>query len=448
MLKLPHLLRVLSLAGPAAGPALQASLQASLLASLLAGLLSASASAQSCPNPDFLEPNNTCATASTSLQGAGTAQAMDINLSSGDLDHFIVPLQPGERVTMTMNFSHAVADLDFFLYLATGGSCGAELDRSESVTDVETVTYTNASNAAIDVIGKATWYGTVSGAPCNQYDITLVVDASPCGMDDSFEDNDSCSTANFALPFGKYTDLFVSDVDEDFWSLSLFPGGGIMAWIDFEHDDGDLDLRVFDVTNGCPGVQLASSLSTSDQEIVEVLNQTGALQRIVVQVQYYPNDGGCNTYDLTVGDIEPGSFFYDICDPTSNSTGQPSSIGVSGTPFVSNNDIRLSVGNLPLNSVGFFLNSRGYGEVTPPGAQGDICINSGGIGRFSRPGEILVAAGPPSVDLQIDLTNIPRAGTVASIQPGEIWCFQYWHRDSINGVPTSNLSGGIALRLQ
>ncbi|MEM8713835.1 MAG: hypothetical protein AAGG01_23070, partial [Planctomycetota bacterium] len=125
-----------------------------------------------------------------------------------------------------------------------------------------------------------------------------------------------------------------------------------------------------------------------------------------------------------------------------------SSFGVVGTPFVSNNDILFVVNDLPLNSIGFFLNSRGVGYVTPPGAQGELCINSGGIGRFSRPGEVLQAFGPPSVELQIDLTDIPRSGMVESIQPGEIWCFQYWHRDSIGGMPTSNLSGAIMLRLQ
>ena len=418
-----------------------------LTASATLGLC-ASAAGQSCPNPDFLEPNDTCATASTSLVGAGTATATDLNLTPTDEDHFFVPLLPGETATIEMTFLHNMADLDLELYEAgVGGTCGTLLDSSTSISDMELVMYTNTGTSPIDVIGRSYWFSSGIGATCSEYDVTITVDASPCGMDDIYEPNDSCS-APAGLPFGLIEDLHCSDASEDFYQIFLDDGAGLLLRIDFEHDDGDLDLWLYDITSGCPGTVLDSSRSVTDREEIIWANNTGSTVEVVVRVEYFPSDGGCNTYDLTIGDREPFLFYYDVCDANVNSSGNIASIGASGVPVAANNDMRLSVNQLPLNSIGMFVNSTGMGYVSPSNSVGRLCINQGGVGRFNRPGEIQVAAGPPSVDLQLDLTNLARPGGSASVQSGETWYFQYWHRDTVNGMATSNFTGAIAIPFQ
>lgn len=420
-----------------------------LLLTLAATLVSSTpAFAQSCPNPDFLEPNDTCATASTSLVGAGTATATDLNLTPTDEDHFIVPVLPGETATISMTFLHNRADLDLDLYeVAAGQTCGTLLTVSQSITDMEQVMYTNSSTSPVEVIARAYWFSSGIGATCSEYDVTITVDPSVCGMDDTYEPNDSCSMP-VNLPFGLIEDLHCSDASEDFYTLFLNDGDGLLLRIDFEHDDGDLDLWLYDITSGCPGTVLDSSRSVTDREEIIWANDTGATVEIVARVEYFPSDGGCNTYDFTIGDREPFLFYYDVCDATVNSSGNIAGIGASGVPAAANNDMRLSVNQLPLNSIGMFVNSTGMGYVSPSNSVGRLCINQGGVGRFNRPGEIQVAAGPPSVDLQLDLTDIPRPGAPVSIQSGETWYFQYWHRDTVNGIATSNFTGAIAIPFQ
>ena len=420
-----------------------------LLTASAALVMSASASAQSCPTPDFLEPNDTCATASTSVLGAGVATATDLNLTPTDVDHFIVPLLPGETATIEMTFLHNTADLDLELYEAgAGGSCGTLLATSASVTDMEQVMYTNTGAGPIDVIGRSYWFSSGIGATCSEYDVMITVDASPCGVDDIYEPNDSCSAAA-QLPFALVEDLHCSQASEDYYTLFVSDGGGLLLRIDFEHDDGDLDLWLYDITGGCPGTILDSSRSVTDREEIIWKNDTGSTVEVVVYVEYFPSDGGCNTYDFTIGDREPFLFYYDVCDPqTPNSTGVFAQIGASGVPVAANNDMRLTVNQLPLNSIGMFVNSMGMGYVSPSNSVGRLCINQGGVGRFNRPGEIQVAAGPPSVDLQLDLTNLARPSGSTSVQAGETWFFQYWHRDTVAGMATSNFTGAIAIPFQ
>jgi hypothetical protein len=48
----------------------------------------------------------------------------------------------------------------------------------------------------------------------------------------------------------------------------------------------------------------------------------------------------------------------------------------------------------------------------------------------------------------IDLTTIPTPTGFVAAQPGEMWQFQAWFRDSIGGQATSNFTDGLSITLQ
>ncbi|MFT7075363.1 MAG: hypothetical protein ACJA0P_001366 [Planctomycetota bacterium] len=93
-----------------------------------------------------------------------------------------------------------------------------------------------------------------------------------------------------------------------------------------------------------------------------------------------------------------------------------------------------------------FLGSRSSGWV--PAGGGRICVG-GEIGRFLGPGEVQMASAIGQAQLVLDLTSLPNPvmGTI-SAQASEVWRFQAWHRDSVIGIPTSNVTNALAIQLQ
>tara|TARA_R110002126_G_scaffold64513_22_gene165288 strand:+ start:4859 stop:5830 length:972 start_codon:yes stop_codon:yes gene_type:complete len=70
--------------------------------------------------------------------------------------------------------------------------------------------------------------------------------------------------------------------------------------------------------------------------------------------------------------------------------------------------------------------------------QGLPALNS--LGQFSNTGVLLNISGTSVSGTGFDVpTELPFAGPIQSIQPGETWHFQYWHRDQ-NPVSTANFS--------
>lgn len=396
---------------------------------------------QHCPGADAFEPNDSCAQA-RDLGTAGITIYPDLTCGPSDDDWFSRTLQPGERLTAAISFPHSVADLDLQLV----GACGSTLDSSASVTNDEQVEYTNTTGAPRDVQVRAYFFSAPGGTTCGEYDLTVTVEdtSDPC-QDDGFEDNDSCGAGFLITNYGIVTDLVVKDGDDDHFTVVVDPGETIFTRIRFDHAEGDLDLWLIDQAD-C-STTLASSRSVTDDESVTWTNSGAAPRTIDVWVEHFTADGGCNDYEINFGFGD--GLALQVCDGGVNSVGVRSRLGVVGTPFASNNDILLVVNELPAGTFGIFFNSPAMGVLFPPGASGPICINSGGIGRFQRPGEIVQASSQGSVELQIDLTDLPRPGGSISVAPGDIWFFQYWHRDlDLNGLPTSNFSSAAAVAFQ
>ncbi|MEL6715862.1 MAG: hypothetical protein AAFP86_18930 [Planctomycetota bacterium] len=204
-----------------------------------------------CTSDDVLENFDACDDALT-LPPAPTVEYAQLAVLSGDEDWFDVFVPPGATFQADIAFVDADGDIDMTLVDATGGGCGTTLQTSQSTSDAESVLFTNAGASPMDLrVGVYLFSGT-----CNTYSLDWSVTAAP---DDALEDNDDlCSPTISAAP-GVYEDLVVYDADSDYYLQQLDPGGRIRYTIDFAHADGDLDMRLWDVTNGCASATLIAS---------------------------------------------------------------------------------------------------------------------------------------------------------------------------------------------
>ena len=140
-------------------------------------------------------------------------------------------------------------------------------------------------------------------------------------------------------------------------------------------------------------------------------------------------------------------FISPICSGVPNSTGVGAMLEISGSPALVDNDVTLSVNQLPLNSLGYFVTSMETGIVVNPGGSfGTLCIASSAMGRFA--GNVLNSGSTGQVSFSPDLTAIPTPTGAVSSMVGDTRCFQLWYRDALLGFPISNFSGASCLIIQ
>ncbi|MCP3917308.1 MAG: hypothetical protein GY711_17315 [bacterium] len=143
-------------------------------------------------------------------------------------------------------------------------------------------------------------------------------------------------------------------------------------------------------------------------------------------------------------DVSKSRLGSKYCSPAlPNSSGAPGVISVSGSAAVDANDLTLRATDLPAGEFGYFLVGSSQGQMTPPGSQGVLCLACSGspgctgIGRFSRPGMIVLG---PTGSLTLDLTFLPLSPPVM-VQPGDVWNFQCWYRD----LGSSNFTDAVSV---
>ena len=138
----------------------------------------------------------------------------------------------------------------------------------------------------------------------------------------------------------------------------------------------------------------------------------------------------------------PGSLY---CTAAPNSSGFVGLVEPQGSLVVSDDDFSLRAGSLPTHAFGYFIGSTQSGFVTnPAGSAGNLCLG-GSIGRFNRPGEILSSGAGGEFTLALDLMDMPTPTGSVAVQANETWYFQAWHRDSVQGVTTSNFTRGLSV---
>ena len=152
--------------------------------------------------------------------------------------------------------------------------------------------------------------------------------------------------------------------------------------------------------------------------------------------------------DETLSDFDfgygPPIIGSKICTPAvDNSTGFFGRLSASGSASIGSNNLRLTGSMLPVGSLGYFIASRVPGFIQGPGGSfGNLCVLPP-IGRY------LAFAGPVAPDgtfsMDVDATAIPQPTSTAIAQPGETWYFQFWHRDAVLGLATSNFTAGLRI---
>ena len=235
------------------------------------------------------------------------------------------------------------------------------------------------------------------------------------------------------------------------------------------------DVRVFEgnvlLGNGPSSVPLVSAgagvivrHNLSNRAIPGTMNTLGVASFWSVQtLRLLPDSAAINLLPVSYG-MDPdgtrkdaGAFPFEFdycgvgcdgpigtpsCTALPNSTGAPSTIHGYGSAVISTDRLVLNVEGLPTGAFGYFIASLTPGYV--PGAGGSagaICVG-GSVLRFSD-SPLQTTPNFGSVSFRPRLGDFP-AGNV--VQPGDLWYFQYWHRDAGPSMPTSNFSPSLAVQ--
>ena len=133
----------------------------------------------------------------------------------------------------------------------------------------------------------------------------------------------------------------------------------------------------------------------------------------------------------------PGELGEPYCTANPNSSGVAGATGATGSIVAANDDVTLTVRDLPPGQFGIFAVSRAAGDL--PVGGGVLCLG-GTIGRLDAPGQVFQADATGAAAVPIALGAIPQGTGSVPVLPGETWNFQAWHRDVVGGGATSNLA--------
>jgi hypothetical protein len=236
------------------------------------------------PRDDAFEPNNSSAAA------ALVAPGLHSNLECKDDDWYQIVVTEESNIKVHVNFTNATGDLDMVLT----DSSGAQLDKSESTADSETV----RKNAVAPGSYRVRVFG-YSGAKA-PYSMIVTVEATGNGAsngnnsnngDDAFEDNDSQGSAA-VITVGIHPNLVCKDKD---WYKITVPSNSTLTFkISFQNAAGDLDM----VLTNAAGTVLERSETTTDIEAVRKSNLSAG----TYYVRIYGYQGAQAPYDLTVSE--------------------------------------------------------------------------------------------------------------------------------------------------
>ncbi|MEL6427749.1 MAG: right-handed parallel beta-helix repeat-containing protein [Planctomycetota bacterium] len=207
----------------------------------------------------------------------------------------------------------------------------------------------------------------------------------------------------------------------------------------------DVDPRFEDAAGGDLSLQPASpAIDRASGQGVASNELDVARRHRAVDVAGVPNLGG-SSVDLGAIEFTSAIGENDGCDPVPNSTGVPGRIFAQGSTAATDGDLALDADRLPSGQFGMFLVSRQLGFMPMAGGLGTLCLG-GNVGRLNRPGQIQSASPAGRISITVDPAALPQASAFVSVQPGETWRFQLWHRDLLGGAPTNNLTGLVSIR--
>lgn len=154
-------------------------------------------------------------------------------------------------------------------------------------------------------------------------------------------------------------------------------------------------------------------------------------------------------YDNLLVEARPALVTSLVCAGEVNSTGASASLEALGSIVAADNDLTLSMSGLPDSVMGLMINTAedAMSLVTVTnvgGGQGTLCIGSFTLGR-----SMMVAADAAGLaSLDVDLTAIPTNLALVPAMAGDTYHWQFWYRDTVGGMPTSNLTDAISVTFQ
>lgn len=143
---------------------------------------------------------------------------------------------------------------------------------------------------------------------------------------------------------------------------------------------------------------------------------------------------------VPVAPIGPVAFpegeALNYCTSTPNSTGSRAFLGCANNFSICQNQMCLSVFDVPSGVTGLFF--YGGQPTQVPMANGFLCVSPFHPGLYRLP--TVKTDVYNSGHLQLDFPSLPSAG---KITPGSTWYFQFWFRDAAGGGAGSNFSDGL-----
>jgi Lysyl oxidase/Bacterial pre-peptidase C-terminal domain len=233
---------------------------------------------------DHLEENNSFATA-TDLGLAGDHSEVGLSLhESGDADYFKITAAADGQIDIAIFFSNVLGDINLAVY------DGDQVLLSDSTST------NNFEDVSVAALAGETYYIQVYGhlgAASAAYFLSIDGPGSPA---DNFESNDDFNTA---YPLGVVGDLTLSDLsihlpgNDDYYQIFAADNGNIDIELSFIHEEGGLDLAVYDGNQ----TLLSSSTSSTGAEHIAI----SALQGETYYLHVYGSGGALNpSYQLEI----------------------------------------------------------------------------------------------------------------------------------------------------
>ncbi|MEM6673896.1 MAG: hypothetical protein AAF726_13715 [Planctomycetota bacterium] len=223
---------------------------------------------------------------------------------------------------------------------------------------------------------------------------------------------------------------------------STAPSGGYdahVAAVNLVHDAGEIRTGVSTrrdtlTVPGAPAGALA----------IASTNDGGSLNDDSTALVLFTAEGPGGDDEVSgafVADTAPKVVGAQYCQANENASGTSAWIRATGGNSLPGYNVTIRVQDLPESSFGYVIASLNSGfTANPGGSAGNLCL-TGAIGRFTN--QIVNSGLGGAVDVVIDTDAIPQPTGITSAVSGDSWHFQYWTRDSQDGMPTSNFSNAV-----